>query len=54
MICGDGDNDGTRYEKMKFLGYAWLFVSLFVCDYSWVGDGARWVVMVIKSGSSRN
>ncbi len=34
MICGNDDNDGASYEGMKFLGYAWLFLSLFVCGCS--------------------
>ncbi len=54
MICEDGDNDGTSYEGVKFLGYAWLFVFLFVCGCSWIGDGARWVGDGDKSGSFRN
>jgi len=43
MICGDGDNEGTSYEGVKFLGYVWLFVFLFVCGCSWIGDGGIWV-----------
>lgn len=43
MICGDGDNNDTSYEGVKFLGCVLLFVSLFVCGCNWVGDEARWV-----------
>jgi hypothetical protein len=40
LICGGGDSDGTSYERMKFIGYACLFVFC-VCRCSYIDDGMK-------------